>query len=171
MITGGHIASSYLLAEGAKHLGLPLSSNEVLQIILAGNVVDIDFLIGLATGKTGEAHHQNITHTPIGTLLLFIVLVLIFHPSPLLALLFLFSLFLHLILDDIGYWIYKFGLFKIPTNPQINWLYPLTAFHKNKLIKGNKEVLRFYVIKAWPIALLEFFLIILATIIFIKTRT
>ena len=57
MITGGHIATSYLLAEGARHLGFPLTSGEIFQIIVAGNVIDIDFVVGQITGKTGEAHH------------------------------------------------------------------------------------------------------------------
>lgn len=166
MITGGHIATSYLLAEGARHLGFPLTSSEVLQMIIAGNVMDIDFLAGLVTGKTGEAHHQNITHTPLGAFLLWTILFLIFQPSLIVSLLLLISLFLHLILDEIGYWIYRLKLYNTPTNPQINWLYPLTPFHKNKLIKGNKEVLSFYLFKAWPVALLELIFILIAIVVF-----
>ncbi len=167
MITGGHIAISYLLAGGVKHFGLPLSSGETLQIIIAGNVMDIDFLVGLVTGKTGEAHHQNITHTPLGAILLWGFLFLVFQPSFVVSLLFLISLFLHLVFDDIGYWMYKLKLYNTPTNSQINWLYPLTTFHKNKLIKGNKEVLIFYLFKAWPVALLELLLILVAIIVYI----
>ena len=168
MITGGHIAASYLLAEGARRMGFPLTSNEVIQIIIAGNVMDIDFLVGLMTGKTGEAHHQNFTHTPFGAILLWAGLLLLFKPTPVLSGLFLISIFFHLILDDIGYWAYRFKIIKVKINPQINWLYPLTRFHKNKLMIGNKEVLNFYLFKAWPVALLEILLILIATIVFIQ---
>ena len=170
MITGGHIASSYLIAVGAKQLGLPISSTEILQIILASNVMDIDFIVGQFTGKTGEAHHQNLTHTPIGALLLLVVLILLFKPSLIIALLFLMSLFLHLVLDDAGYWMYRLNFYKTPTNPQVNWLYPATPFHKNKLIIGNKKVLNFYLFKAWPVALLELLLILIATIVYFSSR-
>lgn len=167
MLTGGHISISYLLAEGARSFGFPITSNEIAQIIISGNVMDIDFLVGLVTGKTGEAHHQNITHTPLGAILLWGFLFLVFQPSFIVSLFFLISLFLHLVFDDLGYWMYKLILYNTPTNPQINWLYPLTTFHKNKLIKGNKEVLIFYLFKAWPVALLELLLILVAIIVYI----
>ncbi|KKP34626.1 MAG: hypothetical protein UR23_C0035G0013 [Candidatus Roizmanbacteria bacterium GW2011_GWA2_32_13] len=59
MLTGGHIAISYLLAESPKLFGLTLSNNEIILIIISGNIVDLDFLIEFINGKTGEAHHQN----------------------------------------------------------------------------------------------------------------
>ena len=65
MLTLGHIATSYLISIGAKNAGFPISSNEILQIVVAGNIMDVDFIIGQFTGKTGETHHQNITHTPL----------------------------------------------------------------------------------------------------------
>lgn len=169
MLTSGHIASSYLLAEGMKCFGFSLTSKEVLQIIAVGNVMDLDFLVGLVNGKTGEAHHQNITHTPLGAILLWGFLFFVFSAIIVytVSLLFLISLFLHLVFDDIGYWMYKLKLYNAPANPQINWLYPLTTFHKNKIIKGNKEVLNFYLFKAWPVALLELLLILVAIIVYI----
>ena len=85
MLTGGHIATSYLLAQTAKSLGLPLIGNEVLGIIIAGNVIDLDFFVGFFTGKTGEAHHQNITHTPLGIILIWVGIHLLFRPSVMLS--------------------------------------------------------------------------------------
>ncbi|OGG08952.1 hypothetical protein A2154_00905 [Candidatus Gottesmanbacteria bacterium RBG_16_43_7] len=167
MITGGHIAVSYLLAESAKSLGIHLTNNEVIGIIIAGNITDIDFFAGFLNGKTGEAHHQNITHTPFGILLIWGVMNLVFHPISYVSLLLLLSLLIHLILDDVGYWAYRTGIYKLAVNPQVNWLYPFTQFHKQPLITSNKVVLRNYIFKAWPIALAEGILIVLAIIIFI----
>ncbi len=64
MITGGHIAISYLIAEGGKSLGIPLDSNQVLGVVIAGNLPDVDLLVGLVNGRKGELHHQNVTHIP-----------------------------------------------------------------------------------------------------------
>lgn len=167
MLTPGHIAASFIITAGAINLGFPISSNEIWQVIIAGNIMDMDFVIGQFIGKTGEAHHQNVTHTPLGATLILLILWLFFHPTILIMTLFLIALLVHLILDDIGFWMYKLRFYKTPTNPQVNWLYPLTPFHKNKLIKGNKEVLSFYLFKAWPVALLELLLILVATILFL----
>jgi len=170
MLTPGHIAASYLIASGAKSLGFSISSSEIWQVIIAGNVMDIDFIIGQFTGKTGEAHHQNTTHSPLGALLILPILWLIFHPTMPIVALFLIALLVHLILDDIGYWMYKLRFYKTPTNPQVNWLYPITKFHKNKLITGNINVLNFYLFKAWPVATLELILTLAALLLYFLTR-
>ena len=47
MLTGGHIAMSYLLAETPKLFGLTLTNKEILTVIIAGNIIDLDFLVGL----------------------------------------------------------------------------------------------------------------------------
>ncbi len=167
MITGGHIAASYLLAEGAKQMGIPLTSIQVLGVLLAGNIIDLDFLVGLATGKKGELHHQNITHTPLGVVCIWIGINTVFKIPLAYALVLLISLFVHLILDDLGYWIYKLNLHKVKTNAQINWLYPFTPFSYNDRISNNKDVLIYYLTKAWPVALLEVVLIVIALIIYV----
>ena len=166
MLTGGHVAISYLLAETPRLFGLTLTNKEIISIIIAGNIVDLDFLLGFVNGKTGEAHHQNLTHTPFGISLLYFGWYLLLQPSFLLSILIIASMFLHLVLDDVGYWTYKLGFTKVEINPQINWLYPFKTFTKIKMMTNNKEVLRFYLLKAWPIALLELILIITALIIF-----
>lgn len=170
MLTGGHIAISYLLAESARSFGIPLTSNEVIGVIVAGNIIDIDFLVGLLNGKTGEAHHQNVTHTPFGTILIWIGIHLLFRPSVMLSALILAAMVIHLILDDIGYWAYRLKLYTLDVHSQVNWLYPFTPFHKHPLITSNKTVLKNYLFKAWPIALAEGVLIIMAVIRFMKNH-
>ena len=168
MLTGGHIAASYLIAETAKSFGVPVTASETIQIIIAGNIVDIDFFVGLINGKTGEEHHQNITHTPLGAVTLLILLSILFDASVVSAALLGISLFIHLILDDVGYWMYKLGIYKSRTNSQVNWFYPFNKFQKHNLIKGNKEVLKFYLVKAWPVAVIEILLVLIAVIVFLK---
>lgn len=168
MLTGGHIAASYLITESVSSFGIPLSGNEVLITIAAGNIVDFDLLIGYLNGQTGEAHHQNISHTPIGIFGIWLGINLLFHPASPFSLVLLITMFVHLLLDDIGYWAYKLKLYKLPVNPQINWLYPLTEFHKNQLMKSNRVVLKYYFLKTWPIALIEIILIIISLIVFLE---
>ena len=144
MLTGGHIATSYMLTETSRFFGLTLTNKEILTIIIAGNIIDLDFLTGLFNGKTGEAHHQNLTHTPFGILLLSVGWYLLFKPSFSLFILIIVSMFFHLVLDEISYWVYKLGFIRTKVNPQINWLYPFRPFPKVELIKNNKESLKFY---------------------------
>lgn len=75
-------------------------------------------------------------------------------------------MFFHLILDQIGYWTYQLGLIKTKINPQINWLYPFRSFQKIKIMTNNKEVLGFYLLKTWPVALMELILIVIALLVF-----
>jgi len=170
MLTGGHIAASYLLAQTVKSFGLYLTGNEVLGIVIAGNVIDLDFFAGFITGKTGEAHHQNITHTPLGIITIWIVANFLFHPSVGFSLLLLTAMLLHLIMDEVGYWAYKLKLYKAVVFPQINWLYPITGFHKHELMKSNKNVLNYYLCKTWPISLTELVLIVVASVIFFLSK-
>lgn len=170
MLTGGHIAVSYLLAQTAKSFGLPLTANEVWGIVIAGNVIDLDFIAGFVTGKTGEAHHQNVTHTPLGIIAIWLIANLLFHPSIGLSLLLLVVMMLHLIMDEVGYWAYKLKLYKAVVFPQINWLYPFTGFHKHELMKNNKSVLNYYLFKTWPISLTELVLIAMALIVFYLSK-
>lgn len=170
MLTGGHIAASYLLTQGAKSFGVPLTENEVLSVVVIGNIVDLDLFVGFLTGKTGEAHHQNISHTPIGAVIFWTIANVIVHPPIALSMVFLAALFLHLVLDDIGYWAYKLKLYKSLVYPQINWLYPIAKYHKNELMKNNKTVLKYYLFKTWPISILELVLIVIALATFFLSK-
>lgn len=166
MITGGHIAISYLLAEGSKAIGFPLSNIEILGILIVGNISDVDFLIGLINGKKGEEHHQNITHTPVGIILIWLIVLVILRPDLSFSFILLLSLIIHLILDDLGHIFARIGIYKQVPSPQINWLYPLTGYSKHSLIKNNREVLKHYLIKGWPIAALEILSIIAALMVY-----
>lgn len=166
MLTGGHIAISYLLAESAKSFGIPLNNSEIYTIIIAGNISDIDFIVGLFNGKTGEAHHQNISHTPLGVLIIWLIFQILFQFSFYMSILILSALFIHLIFDDIGYWAFRLKLYKFTVLPQVNWLYPITKFHKFPLVKSNRAVLENYLFKAWPISLLELILILTALFVY-----
>lgn len=167
MITGGHIAISYLIAETSKQFGIVIDGNQILGVVLAGNLPDIDFFKGFFTGKWGENHHQNTTHTPIGILLVWTIILVFGKIQLFYALIILFSMLVHLLLDDLGHILAKLNIFHQTPNPQINWLYPFTQYSKHKLISNNKEVLKHYLIDGWPIAIFEFILIIVATIVFI----
>lgn len=167
MLTGGHIAASYLISQAAKSFEVSLTNNEILAIIIAGNIPDVDFLIGFVTGKTGEAHHQNITHTPVGIFLIWLTIIFVFKTSFILSLLLLIALLIHLVLDDIGFWAYQLKLMTTPVYPQINWFYPLTKFHKNKLMRSNKRVLKYYFFNTRPVFLTEVSLILVALMVFL----
>ena len=169
MLTGGHIAASYLLAKTANSFGLPLSGKDIVGVIIAGNIIDLDFFVGFITGKTGEAHHHNITHTPLGILIIMIAITLIFRPTAGFAIVIFSSMVLHLILDDIGYWLYKSKLMKAVVYPQINWPFPFTRFHQHNLMKNNESVLKYYLFNTWPVSLAEILLIIIASLIYIRS--
>jgi hypothetical protein len=96
------------------------------------------------------------------------LLLLLLHPKPFVSLLLLIALLLHLILDDIGYWAYKLKIQKFKVYPQINWLYPIRHYSNHELVKENKEVLKIYLIKAWPISMLEGLLIFIALVVYLK---
>jgi Predicted membrane-bound metal-dependent hydrolase (DUF457). len=168
MITGGHIAVSYLMAEGAKYLGVPLNNDQILGVILMGNLPDIDFLFGLAHGEGGESHHRKATHTIFGIILMWLTVVIIFRPEIYFSLVLLTTLFVHLLLDDLGQMFAKLKIYYHTSDPQINWLYPFTPYSKHKIIMGNREALKHYVIKGWPIAVLELILIILAVLVYLR---
>lgn len=158
---------SYLIAEGAKHFGIDLKNEQILQIIVAGNILDIDFLVGLLNGRKGELHHQNITHTPLGALIVGIVLSIIFKVNLVISAIFLLSLFVHLLLDDLGHILAILGIYKRNPKLQINWLWPITKYPNEDRMISNKEVLRYYLIRAWPIALLELMLVIFTSYLYL----
>ena len=167
MITGGHVAISYLIAEDAKFLGVPLNGNQVLGIVLAGNLPDVDFLVGLVNGRRGELHHQNITHTPLGVFLIWLVILVLFKPDLAFSFILLASMVTHLFIDDLGNIAAKLGIYQQVASPQINWLYPFTSYSKHQLIRNNKEVLKHYLVKGWPIATIEVVLILVALAVYL----
>ena len=166
MLTPGHIATSYLIVEGARNIGVDLNNEQILLIILSGNVLDVDFLVGLFNGKKGELHHQNITHTPVGALIVGLLLVFIFQINVILAALIFLSLFIHLFLDDLSHILSVLKIYKKNGETQINWFWPITKYPDRKVMTSNKEILKYYLTKAWLIASLEIICIAIALFCF-----
>lgn len=161
MLLTGHIAASYLIAHTAQAAGIPLTHNEILGVVLAGTIIDLDYIAGLFNGKTGEAHHATLTHTPAGVLLLWTGIVFVFHTPFVLSLILLVSMIVHLMLDDMSYWINR------ANNPQINWLYPFTPFRLNKLITSTKKTVLAYFVRGRPVVALELLLTVAAISVYL----
>lgn len=167
MTNATHLAASYLLAQSSKFAGLELNNNDVLLIVTAGLILDIDYVIGYAMGKKGEAHHNFITHTPFGAFVIWALFSLTFgnqFSMPILALS-LLSLFIHLTLDDVSHWFYKLKLQETSKYPQINWAYPITKFGKvDEIEKSPKD----FIMKAKANTAVELILISLALFLFLS---
>ena len=73
MLPLGHIAFSYLISQLPRFRGKFLSTKEILFVIFAGSVFDLDLIIyPLFFGQSSVGHHFFVTHTPIAGLTLFI---------------------------------------------------------------------------------------------------
>jgi hypothetical protein len=172
MLTPAHIAASYLLSQTPGLLHITLGTNEVLAIVVAGNVVDLDFIWGIINKKSGDDHHNFITHTPIFTVSIWLLVFLVFNNmfSFMAWTLILLSGLLHLFLDDIGYWFCRFGWQQISKYHQINWLYPFKSFPKRKYLGSTKQLLRDYLTKAKVNISLELLLLALGVVVFLSLR-
>lgn len=166
MLTTGHVAASYVIAKTAQITGFPITNNETLLIIAAGNILDLDLILGSVVGMKGEKHHNLPTHTPLGVILIWSVWLVTFgqYFSNATNLLLLLALFTHLILDDLGYWFCKLGWQEISKSPQINWLFPFRKFD-TKDETGNILALERYFKKAKAQFIAEFLLVIIAFIL------
>ena len=169
MLTPAHIAASYLLSQVPSVMKIPITSSEVAAIVLAGNILDLDFLFGTLLGKRGDDHHNFITHTPIFSFTAWMIGYILFSSyfSQLAWIMILVSMLLHLVLDDIGYWFYKLGWQQISKYPQINWLYPLKDFHKRIIPQSNNMALKEYLTKARVNLIVETSLITAALFVFL----
>ncbi len=172
MLTPAHIASSYLLSQVPCLFGQPLSSYDVTTVILAGNVLDLDFLLGYLRNKKGDDHHNFVTHTPLFVFVVWTICLLLFPHifSSLLWMLIFVSAMIHLGLDDIGYWFCRFEWQKISKYPQINWLYPFAPFQSRKYHGTNRSLLKDYFQKARVNVFLEVTLIFSAIVVFLTIR-
>jgi len=168
MLPPGHLGAAYLLTQINKKLSL----KEVLLILLAGIILDFDIFLGIALNKS---HHDLITHTPFGAIIVWLILIFIFSKSlsRLGKVLVLASLFLHLILDETGYWFYSLGLQSIISQPQISWLYPLKPLFDRLTFSSFYSICSFvwiYLNNARANVLLEIILFLTALIIFILNK-
>ncbi len=163
----GHLGLSYLISQAPRLRGRKLPWKEVIFLIFAGYVLDLDLFI---TGLNGINHHYLPIHTPFFALLLgalFFVLLRRHFSKTALWLVFP-VLFGHLILDDIGHWFYLLGWQAITNVPQINWLYPFTAAVGDSVLLSFPEIVRLYLTQAPANVVLEIILIISASAVFLK---
>ena len=178
MLTLGHISASYLLAQTSLLLGTPLSNQEQIFVMAAGYVLDLDLLFARIFVKREAYHHLLPTHTPLFAVTISILGYLLFRNifSNQAILLAVCALFLHLVLDDIGYWFYKLGWQRISTIPQIFWLYPFDKRRKhfvnswqNSTTQTNAETLELYLTKA-PVNVILEVILGLAALTIVLTR-
>lgn len=127
MLPPGHIAASYILVKSVEILGFKISLPEIMLILFASIVLDFDIIVAHGLKKS---HHDLFTHTPLGVFLIWLAFILLFGVNFSLAtkILVLVIFFIHLLLDELGFWLCKLGFQKVSQEPQINWLYPIKKF-------------------------------------------
>lgn len=166
MLPGGHLAATYLLIRCANLYGVEFAPSETLLIISSGLLPDIDLAFGFINGKTGEKHHQHITHTPLGLFGIISIFSILFNVRFVTWVISYTAMLMHLFLDDMGYIL---GYFKIAKKqkPQINWLFPIYKYPlAEKRVTSYVEALVGY-LKTYPIFYLEIVLIVIACVFFL----
>lgn len=168
MLPPGHLASTYILIRAAEGLGFRLSPLETLAVLFSGLVLDFDMV---PSQLLRRHHHDLFTHTPFGSLVLWLIFV--FIPGiPLSAdakVLILLSLWLHLVLDQAGYWLCRLGLPGVSQESQITWQYPRRPFPKRQKGAGRlrPSFFRDYWQKARANVAAEIFLSAFALLLFL----
>jgi hypothetical protein len=168
MLPPGHLGASYILIRSISLFGYYLSFPETLAVLASSVILDFD-LIPAAILK--KSHHDLASHTPLGVLIIWLVIILLFgdYLSPAAKTLILLSLFLHLVLDELGFWLCKLKLQEISKERQINWLYPLTKSPDREIIYETHFLdfswLGDYVRKAKANVFLEIVLSIIAVLL------
>ena len=168
MTTLGHITSSYILANASRLVGLSPTDSEILITILAGNILDLDVFAGVLLKKRGDEHHNLITHSPFGALLIYIpiAVLLAYFESYLLLILIPLAFLLHLVLDDISYWFCRLGIQQISKYPQINWLYPVKQGRTDNWVTNNRAAIITYFKNARVNVVLEGIFLVVAVLLF-----
>ena len=169
MTTPAHIAFSYLLSQSLSLFGRYPTTSETLAIMVAGNIFDIDYIIGRFLGIKGDSHHNFITHTPIFIITIWLIGLIFFshYFDHLIWIMILVSALIHLILDNASYWFSKLGWQQISKYPQINWFYPLTPFLKRKQQKDSRSFIEVYLSETKINLVLEMFLTTSAILFYI----
>lgn len=177
MLTLGHLSASYLLAQVPSIYGVPLTIQEQVFVVAAGYVLDLDLFVARFFVKKEAYHHLAPTHTPLFALALSVIAYFLFRNrfSTQTIVFGSLAMLLHLVLDDTGYWLYKFGWQKISPIPQIFWFYPFDKRRKyfvNRWQKetnySNLEIIHLYLTKAPANAILELALTLIAIFVFLK---
>ena len=150
----GHISFTLILALLMSLLfDYHFTFSQLFLILLFSNIFDLDIVVGRILGKKGEEHHNYVTHTPVGVLIMwmFFVFVLFRDMSPVFNLTILLGMFLHLVLDETQHIFFKLKLQKKTENPQINWFFPVTKPHDKDPTTGVKNSLNKH-IREMPIS-------------------
>ncbi|MBI4359346.1 MAG: hypothetical protein HY577_02070 [Candidatus Nealsonbacteria bacterium] len=137
MLPPGHLGATLILIKTAEAGGGRFSLTEIVLTLAASLVLDLDLLPAQWLKKN---HHDLISHTPLGAFILWLILIALYgnHLSLSGQLLILASFFLHLVLDEVGFWLCRLKLQGISREPQITWLYPRVKFPRRK----NQEILK-----------------------------
>ncbi|MFH0792120.1 MAG: hypothetical protein V1905_02835 [bacterium] len=108
--------------------GISFSLPETVIIAVSGIVPDFDLILGFIR-RCG--HHRLFTHTPMWMVVIWMIIIGLcgmagVELSLMAIIMILFSLILHLVLDDLGcYWFHRLGLQSDNCGPRIIWLYPI----------------------------------------------
>ncbi len=166
MLPPGHIAASYILVKSAGIFGFKISLPEIMLILFASVVLDFDIIVA---NRLKKSHHDLFTHTPFGVFLIWLAFILLFGVNFSLTakILVLAVFFIHLFLDELGFWFCKLGLQEVSKESQINWLYPIKEFPNRKdSIPINAKFLLHYYQKAKANVFLEIVLSLIALLVF-----
>lgn len=160
MLPFGHLSASYLISQTPKIRGSKLPVKEVVFITACGLILDFDFFILPLFGYPGASHHNFPVHTPVGIVIMILLLAIItrFKLSKLAYTLGFIALLSHLVLDDLSYWLYRLGIGK-PVSAQINWFYPANINQHPNLIT-TQEALKGYLIETPTLFILEILLVL-----------
>ena len=174
----GHLAVSYLLTQAPLLFGIKLSPLEEIYIVASGYLPDLDLLFARFFVRQEANHHLMPTHTPLFVLGIFLLSFLFLGNlfRVIMIVLALAAMFLHLVLDDIGYWFAKLGWQKVSKDPQIFWFYPFDKRRKrfaDSILDSegnvsNRDILISYISGAKVNVALEIILAIFGIWIFIR---
>ncbi|MBU4350740.1 hypothetical protein KKF47_03495 [Patescibacteria group bacterium] len=166
MLPPGHIAASYILIKSVETLGFKISLPEIMLILVASVVLDFDLIVA---HRLKKSHHDLFTHTPWGVFLIWLGFILLFGANLSLAtkILVLVVFFIHLFLDELGFWLCKLGFQEVSKESQINWLYPIKKFKdRQESFPLNAKFLLHYYQKAKANVFLEIVLSLIALLVF-----
>jgi len=146
MLPFGHTAVDYLIAKKSRQ---KLTLKEIVLVVVAANIFDLDFFLLTILGITGGQHHYYLGHTPLIGLIYWLIIYLAFRhkfPRQIFVLVAL-ALLSHLVIDDFSYWLTLVGLEK-DVSSQVNWFFPFTQKNPPLEPLTNCEVLKIYLFQA-----------------------
>lgn len=154
----GHLSAGYLISQTPKVKGIHLPVKEVVTITACGLILDFDFFILPLFGYPGASHHNFPVHTPMGIVIMIVLLAILtqFKLSKLAYVLGFMALISHLVFDDLSYWLYRLGIGN-PVPAQINWFYPANINHHPVFIT-TEQALYGYLIETPTLFILELLL-------------